>query len=52
MEFPSSPVHYEKLGKVEMKEPPQMGEDSDAILKDLLGYSESKMRDLRNSKVI
>ena len=41
LEFPRNPIHYSKSSVADVSEPPLLGEDTDSILKQLLGYSDS-----------
>jgi crotonobetainyl-CoA:carnitine CoA-transferase CaiB-like acyl-CoA transferase len=52
LEFPKNPVHYSKSELSELKEPPLLGEHTDEILRDILGYSRDRIEGLRGMKVI
>ena len=43
LEFPRNPIHYSKSSVADVSEPPLLGEDTDSILKQLLGYSDSQI---------
>ena len=47
LEFPRFPVRFERHTTAAMQEPPTLGEHSEQILRDLLGYSEAEINDLR-----
>ena len=40
LEYPKNPVRYSKTELVDFKEPPLLGEDTDKILKGILGYTD------------
>jgi crotonobetainyl-CoA:carnitine CoA-transferase CaiB-like acyl-CoA transferase len=40
LEYPKNPLRYSKNELVDFKEPPLLGEDTDKILKAILGYTE------------
>lgn len=43
LEFPKNPIHYSACENVDIKEPPLLGEHTDSILSELLGYSKEKI---------
>jgi len=47
-----SPVKLSDVPRIETNSPPTLGQHSEAILKDLLGYSQDKIAALRQKKVI
>ena len=48
LEFPRFPVRFERHGHAEMVEPPRLGEHSEQILREMLGYDDAKISDLRS----
>lgn len=43
LEFPKNPIHYSKSASADPFEPPLLGEHTDSILKNLLGYSDTRI---------
>ena len=39
IEYPRNPVRYSKMEVAEMREPPGLGEDSNWVLREILGYN-------------
>jgi len=47
-----SPMHFSATPVRTPSAPPALGEHSDAILRNVLGYDEARLRELRDAKVI
>ena len=52
LKFPKPPVHFSKSSSPVLTEPPLLGEHTDSILRDLLGYSQNQIADLRCKHII
>lgn len=50
--FTGSPMHFSGTPVRKPSPPPALGEHSDTILRDVLGYDEARLRDLRAARVI
>ena len=50
--FPKPPVSYSKSPSPQLTEPPLLGEHTDLVLRDLLGYSNEKIDDLKAKRII
>jgi len=44
LEYPKFPMRFAQLDHVEIEEPPLLGEHTDEILHDTLGYSRTKIQ--------
>ncbi|TNV78205.1 hypothetical protein FGO68_gene10343 [Halteria grandinella] len=52
LEYPKNPLHFSRSELSELKEPPLLGENTDEILRELLGYNQEEIQNLRSKGVI
>lgn len=50
--MPGNPVKLEGVDSVHYRPPPLLGEHTDRILRDLLGYDSNRIEALRSRKII
>jgi len=52
LQYPKFPMRFDKLTHSQLSEPPLLGEHTESILQETLGYSSAKIQNLRDLKVI